>query len=58
MLTKTRYDPDSPPRDIVNYWLLEITNMTMSIQINFTDYKLISESVRYPDILKIDFTEP
>jgi hypothetical protein len=58
VLTKTRYDPDSPPRDIVNYWLLEITNLTMCIQINFTDYKLISESVRYPDILKIDFTEP
>jgi hypothetical protein len=57
-MTRTRYDPDNPPKDIFNYWLLEITNMTLIIQVNFTDYKVITESVRSPDILRIDFTQP
>lgn len=58
MITKHRWNPENPPRDIVNYWLLNITNETVDIFINFTDYKVISESRIQPDVLKIDFIEP
>jgi hypothetical protein len=31
VLTKTRYDLDNPPHDIVNYWLLNISDFTLVI---------------------------
>jgi hypothetical protein len=35
-----------------------MTNTTLDIQINFTDYRVISDTAKYPDQLLIKFLQP
>ena len=55
--SKARDDPGIPNHDISNFWLLNFTKSALTIQVNFTDPKLISELTVVPDKLLIKFPD-